>query len=151
MSLITTERNLKSIGPGLEESGVAGEAMEAGDVVDYSSGDEFTKATADYSGTVGVVKNSYPGVDDTVEAGDNIKLRLTGLVIVQAATGETIQDGDLVASAGDGKVKAISETDVSGVGAESASGSLLGQAMSEAIGIAKQPAAGDEELVMQMI
>ncbi len=151
MTILTTDRNLKSIGPGLEESGVANEAMEAGDVVIHDGTDQYGLTGADYDGAIGVIKNSYPPEDNTVEADDGVKVRFTGLVIVETATGETVNAGDLLACAGNGKVKAISETSVSGVGSESASGSLLGQGLSTVIGVARTNATGEEELVMEIL
>ncbi len=151
-TILTTDRNLKSIGPGLEESGVADEAMVPGDVVKYSEGPEFPLAGEDYAGTVGVVKNSYPGTDDSIDSGDGIKLRLNGMVIVECGDGETINEGDLVACDDEaGKVKQLTENSVSGVGSESESGSLLSQAMSTAIGVAKTGGAGGDEIVMEML
>lgn len=108
-TILTTDRNLKSIGPGLEESGIADEDMEPGDVVKYSEGPEFPLAGEGHTGTIGVIKNSYPGTDDSIDEDDMIKLRLNGMVIVETPSGETIDEGDKVVCAANGKVKSIKE------------------------------------------
>ena len=151
MANITTDRNLKAIGPGIDESGIVLSEVEAGDVVYDTGNDEYDLTSADYEGTAGVVLNQYPPEDDVIEADSGVKVRVTGVAIVETATGETVNSGDLVACAGSGKVKAISETSVTGVGGESADGSLLSQAFSTAIGIAKTDADGEEELVIKLM
>jgi len=151
MANITTDRNLKAIGPGIDESGIAESDMEAGDVV-YDTGDgEYDLTSEDFEGTAGVVLNQYPPEDDDVDKDSSVKVRVTGVAIVETATGETVDAGDLVACAGDGKVKAIDEEDVTSAGTEDEDGSLLTQALSTAIGKAKTGAGAEEELVIKLM
>ncbi|MFP4001226.1 MAG: hypothetical protein ACLFU5_04930 [Thermoplasmata archaeon] len=151
MANLTVDRNLKKIGPGIDESGIALSELEPGDVVEDRGGGEYDVAPEDFQGTPAVVLNEYPPEDDVIEADSGIKVRVSGMAIVETATDESVNSGDLVASAGNGKVKAITETEVTGVGSESADGSLLGQALSTAIGVAKTTAAEEEELVIKML
>jgi len=151
MANITTDRNLKAIGPGIDESGIAVNEMEAGDVVHDTGNGEYDLTTADFEGTAGVVLNQYPPEDDVIEVDSSVKVRVTGVAIVETADSETVDAGDLVACAGDGKVKAIDEEDISSVGTEDEDGSLLSQALSTAIGKAKTDAGTEEELVIKLM
>jgi len=74
MANITTDRNQKAIGPGIDESGIVLSEVEAGDVVYDTGNGEYDLTSADYEGTAGVVLNQYPPEDDIIEADSGVKL-----------------------------------------------------------------------------
>jgi len=102
--ILTTDRNLKAIGPGIDVTGRAGEELTAGELVykDTDNSDRYYKCGADHQGTVGIVLNIHPP-EETFEEDEMIKVRQLNVAIGIAS--EEISEGEFVKSAADGKVE----------------------------------------------
>lgn len=96
--LLTVDRNLKAIGIGLDQTGRAGEDLEAGQLVYYDdTDDEWKEAGALQAGTLGVLLNQYPPQTEYKDD-ELIKVRVHGLAVVDCVAGALAGD-DLIAAA----------------------------------------------------
>lgn len=105
MPILTTDRNLVAIGEGIDETGRAGEALVAGNIVYLDGTDDRWKkpeAGPTSAAKMGVVLNQHPPKTD-FEEDDMIRVRVKGLAVV-VASGE-VAEHEHVAPDADGKVQ----------------------------------------------